>query len=60
MFIKTILSFLLLLVAFCAAQDRDAMADIQVGLAGLKEAGKNPELMAQLIRDMQVRWSASK
>jgi len=53
MFIKTLFSFLLLLVAFCAAQDRDAMNDIQVGLQGLKEAGKDPALLAQLIRDMQ-------
>jgi hypothetical protein len=53
MFIKTLFSFLLLVVAFCAAQ-RDAMEDIQLGMQGLKEAVKDPALLAQLIRDMQV------
>jgi hypothetical protein len=53
MFIKTLFSFLLLVVAFCVAQ-RDAMEDIQVGMQGLKEAVKDPALLAQLIRDMQV------
>ena len=46
MFIKTLLSFLLLLVAFCAGQDADAMRDIQLGLQGLKEAQKDPALLA--------------
>ena len=54
MFLKTLFSFLLLAVAFCSAQDRDAMHDIQVGMQGLKEAAKDPALLAQLIRDMQV------
>lgn len=53
MFIKTIFSFLLLVVALCAAQD--ATQDIQVGLQGLMEAAKDPALLAQLVRDMQVR-----
>jgi len=57
MFTKTLFSFLLLLlvVAFCAAQDaKDTLQDIQLGLQGLKEAASNPALMAQLMRDMQV------
>ncbi|CAB9518292.1 expressed unknown protein [Seminavis robusta] len=53
MFLKTLFSFLLLVVAFCAAQDRDTMHDIQVGMQGLKEAAKDPAMLAQLIRDMQ-------
>ena len=52
MFINTLFSFLLLLVAFCAAQD--SAHDIQVGLQGLMEAAKDPALLAQLVRDMQV------
>jgi hypothetical protein len=58
MFVKTLFSFLLLLavVGFSAAQDRDAMQDIQIGLQGLQQAAKDPALLAQLIRDMQVRW----
>ena len=56
MFINTLFSFLLLLVAFCAAQD--SAHDIQVGLQGLMEAAKDPALLAQLVRDMQVWTSA--
>lgn len=56
MFFRTLFSFLLvLLVSFCAAQESDTMRDIQLGLQGLKEAGKDPALLAQLMRDMQVR-----
>lgn len=54
-FFKTLFSFLLLFVAFTAAEDTDALRDIQIGLQGLAEAGKDPAMLAQLIRDMQVR-----
>lgn len=39
-------------VGLSAAQD-DAMENLRVGLEGLKQAGKDPALMAQLMRDMQ-------
>jgi hypothetical protein len=46
------------LVACCnslsRAQNEDALRDIQLGMAGLKEAGQDPALLAQLFRDMQV------
>lgn len=32
-----------------------AIRDLQVGMAGLKEASQNPALLAQLMRDLQVR-----
>ncbi|KAL7569349.1 hypothetical protein ACA910_016891 [Epithemia clementina (nom. ined.)] len=38
---------------FTLAQDRDVLLDIQMGMEGLKQAGKDPELLAQLMRDMQ-------
>ena len=37
--------------AFVAGQNRD----VQMGMQGLMEAGQNPELLAQLFQDMQVR-----
>ena len=37
----------------CAAQD--ALDNLKIGLEGLKQAGQDPALMAQLMRDMQVR-----
>lgn len=54
LFLQTLFSFLLLLLAFCASQQyKDTLQDIQLGLQGLKEAASNPALMAQLLRDMQ-------
>ena len=32
----------------------DALYDMQTGLAGMKEAATNPQLLAQLMQDMQV------
>ena len=40
--------------SLASAQQDDALRDIQLGMAGLKEAGGNPALLAQLFRDMQV------
>lgn len=31
-----------------------AIRDMQAGMAGLKEASKNPAMLAQLMRDLQV------
>lgn len=42
---------------FAAAQDEGSLHDIQIGLAGLMEAGKDPAVLAQLLKDMQVRNS---
>ena len=39
---------------FAAAQD-GTLRDIQLGMQGIMEAGKDPEALAQLMRDMQVR-----
>ena len=42
---------------FCglaSAQD-GTLNDIQLGMQGLMEASKNPEVLAQLLKDMQVR-----
>ena len=51
--------------AFCAyAQDEyvrgedptaDAIRDMQLGMSGLKQATQDPQLMAQLMNDLQVR-----
>ena len=37
-----------------------AIRDMQAGMAGLKEASKNPAMLAQLMRDLQVSliWSS--
>ena len=35
------------------AQD-DAMRNVQAGMQGLAEAGKDPAMLAQLVKDMQV------
>jgi len=54
MLFKTILSFSLLLAAPVFSQsDEDALRDLQVGMAGLQEAAKNPALLAQLLQDLQ-------
>lgn len=33
----------------------DSLRDIQVGMQGLAEAAKDPAVLAQLMKDMQVR-----
>jgi len=33
----------------------DTMRNVELGMAGLKEATKNPALLAQLMQDLQVR-----
>ena len=35
-------------------KDADALYDVQLGMAGLKQASKDPTLLAQMIQDMQV------
>ncbi len=32
----------------------DAMYDMQTGLAGMKQAATNPQILAQLMQDMKV------
>ena len=52
-----------LFVVSFAKEDEDvtaqAIRDMQAGMAGLKEASKNPAMLAQLMRDLQVSsiWS---
>lgn len=57
MFFKAILIAIVLIFVPVAAQreDNDALRDLEIGMAGLKEASKNPALLAQLMQDMQVR-----
>jgi hypothetical protein len=38
-----------------AQDDNSVLRDVQMGMAGLMEASKNPEVLAQLMRDMRVR-----
>jgi len=57
---KSILSLLMMLVFVTSAvakkeEEDQALRDLQIGMAGLKEASNNPALLAQLMRDMQVR-----
>jgi hypothetical protein len=52
---------LLAVATTCHAQDKkvdpaQAMRDMQIGMSGLKQAGEDPEMLAQLMRDMQVRY----
>jgi hypothetical protein len=60
---KSLFSILCLLVCFAtstlAKKDDDeamqqAIRDMQMGMEGLKEAGTNPQILAQMMRDMQV------
>jgi hypothetical protein len=37
----------------------DAIRDMQSGMAGLKHATKDPQLMAQLMNDLQVSFPKS-
>jgi len=52
---KTLLLFALALLSLCttARADNDALKDVMVGMEGLKEAGSNPALLAQLLEDMR-------
>lgn len=62
MSLRSLFSFLVLLVCFVAAtkakkdddENAQAIRDMEIGLAGLKEAQNNPALLAQLMRDLQV------
>jgi hypothetical protein len=53
-FIKALLSIAILSAPAAFAQERDPMRDLQIGMQGLKEAANNPELLAQLMHDLQV------
>ena len=55
-FIKTLVSLAILAAPSAFAQEeRDALRDLQIVMQGLKEAANNPELLAQLMHDLQVR-----
>jgi hypothetical protein len=56
-FVKALFSLALLAAPSVFADDAsdNAMRDLQIGMAGLKEAANNPELLAQLMHDLQVR-----
>ena len=53
---------LFIVLAFIAAvasaksteEDDEALRDLYTGMAGLKEAASNPQMLAQLMRDLQV------
>jgi uncharacterized membrane protein len=53
-FIKAVLSLGALLIAPTVLADDEALRDLQIGMQGLKEAANNPELLAQLMHDLQV------
>lgn len=44
----------LLLSASTGFAQEDAIRDMQVGMQGLKQAGEDPAMLAQLMQDMQV------
>jgi hypothetical protein len=63
--LKSLFSVLFLLVCIAtttSAKRKDdeeaatALRDLQTGMAGLKEASQNPALLAQMMRDLQVRY----
>ena len=56
MIFKVLLSVSLIFTAAPVfAQEGDAaLRDLEIGLAGLQEAAKNPALLAQLMQDLQV------
>jgi hypothetical protein len=63
--LKSLFSVLFLLVCIATttyAKRKDdeeaatALRDLQTGMAGLKEASQNPALLAQMMRDLQVRY----
>jgi uncharacterized membrane protein len=53
-FVKAVLSLGALLIAPTVLADDEALRDLQIGMQGLKEAANNPELLAQLMHDLQV------
>ncbi len=62
-FAKTLISSLFLLASSVYGQDdyvrgqdpqADAIRDMQTGFAGLQQAAKDPQLMAQLMQDLNV------
>ena len=68
-FIKSIISIVALLsFSGVSAQDEyvrgedpqaDAIRDMQMGMGGLQQAAKDPVLMAQLMKDLQVKDSST-
>ena len=57
--IKMIFRKALFVLCSSAALVAGQNKDVQMGMQGLMEAGKNPELLAQLFQDMQVSSIAS-
>ena len=60
--LKTLFSLLFLLACIATSvvakkkeDEEQALRDVQLGLQGLKEATQNPALLAQMMRDLQVR-----
>ena len=54
-FLKTLVSLAILPLAVAQDTGRDVTRDLQIGLEGLNEAASNPQLLAQLMHDLQVR-----
>lgn len=63
--LKSILSILMLLacfvtISFAKKDDEDATAqairDLKVGMAGIQEAASDPQVLAQLMKDLQVSY----
>jgi hypothetical protein len=51
---RTVLILLPCICLLAQAQDFDATQNIQLGMQGLMQAGSDPALLAQLMKDMQV------
>ena len=51
-----VLAVTVLAAVVVAQEDYDAMDNIQIGMQGLMQAGKDPAVLAQLMKDLQVRW----
>lgn len=53
--LKTLLSLAVLSAPVLADDAKDdALRNMQIGMQGLKEAANNPQLLAQLMHDLQV------
>lgn len=55
-FRKAIIVGAALMCSVATAQDGSVQSDIQIGMQGLIEATKDPAVLAQLMKDLQVSY----
>lgn len=62
MMVRSFLVGLTVMAGVATAQDAaaEALRDMQIGMQGLKQAGSDPALLAQLMQDLQVRHECSR